>query len=246
MGGFVTAETKSTLTQQAAKRLKLFRKQKGLSVAVLAEKIHRSPATVYKYESGQIPLDMVTLEEISRVLGVPPAYFFEIPVRGGITGKHASFLEDGRLYAYYYDGRIRQISRSLLTFGEEKEGEIQTVLYMHLRNFEEPESARYLYHGTMIPHETVSCFVLENVTMPMETLVIQLLHPFQNSLTSWGLFMGISDHPAAPMAAKMLFSRRVLTKKELEEYPLVFTREEMRRIRQRNSLFLAALTREDG
>ena len=91
----------------------------------------------------------------------------------------------------------------------------------------------------MISHETVSYFILENITLPIETLVLQILNPFRNSLTSWGLFMGMSDHPATPMAAKMLFSKRLLTTKEIEQFPLVLTKDELRKIRSQNALLLS-------
>lgn len=234
------------ITNQIAKRIKTYRKQQDLSIAALAARIGKSPATVYKYESGQIPLDMDVLEEISAALGVAPVYFFDFPSGWDSLPPKVSFLENGQLYAYYYDGRIRQVSKSLLTFGSGDDGNVHAMFYMHLKSFEEPEKARYLYSGKTLSHEMVTYFILENITLPTETLTLQVLHPFRNSLTSWGLFMGMSDQPVAPMATKMLFSKRLLTVKELERFPLVFTKDELKRIRLQNALLLSIEQKEEG
>jgi transcriptional regulator with XRE-family HTH domain len=229
----------SDLTAQIARRIKMYRKQRNMSVSDLARRIGKSAATLYKYESGQIPVDMDVLNEISKELGVAPIHFFDLPREKPIINQSISFLENGQLYAYYYDGRIKHLSKSFLTFSCRADGDIYAMFYMHLKSFEAPEKARYLYSGKMISHETVSYFILENITLPIETLTLQILHPFQNSLTSWGLFMGMSDHPATPMATKMLFSKRLLTTKEIEQFPLTFTKEEMRKIRSQNALLLS-------
>lgn len=234
------------LTLTTAKRIKMYRKQQNLSIAQLAARINKSPATVYKYESGQIALDLDVLGDLSRALGVAPVYFFDQPAGWDAQPPKVSFLEDGQLYAYYYDGRIRQISKSLLTFGSGEDGSAHATFYMHLKSFEEPEKARYLYAGKTLSHEMVTYFILENITLPTETLTLQVLHPFRNSLTSWGLFMGMSDQPVAPMATKMLFSRRLLTVRELEQFPLVFTKEELKRIRSQNALLLSIHQKEEG
>ena len=229
----------SDLTARTAQRIKMYRKQHNMSISDLARRIGKSAATLYKYESGQIPVDMDVLNEISKELGVAPIYFFDFPREKPKINPSISFLENGQLYAYYYDGRIKRLSKSFLTFSSRADGDIYAMFYMHLKSFEEPEKARYLYSGKMISHETVSYFILENITLPIETLTLQILHPFQNSLTSWGLFMGMSDHPATPMATKMLFSKRLLTTKEIEQFPLAFTKEEMRKIRSQNALLLS-------
>ena len=233
------------ISLQTARRIKTFRKQQNMSIVQLAGRIGKSPATVYKYESGQIPLDMDVLEDISRALGVAPVYFFDQPSGWGSLPPKVSFLDNGRLYAYYYDGRIKRISKSLLTFGSDDAGRANAAFYMHLRSFEEPEQARYLYAGSVLSHEMVTYFILENITLPTETLTLQVLHPFRNSLTSWGMFMGMSDQPVTPMATKMLFSKRLLTVKEIEQIPIMFTKEELKKIRLQNALLLSMDQKEE-
>ena len=58
-----------------AERMRARRKELGLSAERIAEKLGCSPATIYRYEKGDIekmPLDI--LEPIAKILAVSPAY----------------------------------------------------------------------------------------------------------------------------------------------------------------------------
>jgi len=56
-------------------RIKSRRKQIGMSAEQLAEKIGKSPATVYRYENGEIrAVDSEVLLPIADALGVTPGY----------------------------------------------------------------------------------------------------------------------------------------------------------------------------
>ena len=228
------------LSMHVGNRIRTFRKVRGLSVEQLGERIGKSKATVYKYESGLIPIDVDTIAKISKILKIEPAFLFDISFIKCETKHNIAFFDTGRIYTYYFDGRIKKVVRSLLTFHlSPQKDEIVASFYMNLPDFSKPEHSRYIYSGALSSHETVSYFILENITLPIETLVIEMMHPFQTSVTTWGLFMGLSDQPLAPMATKMLFSKISLTNKEIDNYPLVFTKDELRNIKDKNSLLLS-------
>ena len=57
------------------KRIKQRRKQIGMSAEQLSEKIGKSPATIYRYENGDIKaVDSTILLPIADALGVTPGY----------------------------------------------------------------------------------------------------------------------------------------------------------------------------
>lgn len=60
--------------------IKEYRKKKGLSIEELGEKIGRSKATVQKYESNSIDMTYSTLVKIQKILTIPPALLFDIPM----------------------------------------------------------------------------------------------------------------------------------------------------------------------
>ena len=119
------------LAQHAGQRIRTFRKLRGMSAQQLAQRIGKSKATVYKYESGEIPPDVDTLADISRELDVEPAHLLDVPFQKRDVTPKLSFFDANRLYAYYYDGRTRQMTHSLLTFCPSADGEPwEAFLYM--------------------------------------------------------------------------------------------------------------------
>lgn len=239
----------SELAALVGKRLRTFRKMRGLSVDQLAKRIGRSNATVYKYESGGIDMDLATLGQIAAALNLEPSFFFDIPNYSSAVTKHVkapiAFFDSGHFYTYYYDGRVKKIVRSLLAFHRTHENiGYAASFYMNLKEFNQPENSRYIYRGTLTSHETVSFFIMENITLPIEIMTIEVIHPFQTSQTTWGVFLGLSDQPLAPMTTKMLFSKVPLSNKELEAYPLALTKNELKDIRLNNALLLSI--REEG
>lgn len=228
------------LAQHAGQRIRTFRKLRGMSAQQLAQRIGKSKATVYKYESGEIPPDVDTLADISRELDVEPAHLLDVPFQKRDVTPKLSFFDANRLYAYYYDGRTRQMTRSLLTFCPSADGEPwEAFLYMNVPDFNHPERARYLYTGTLASYEIASYFTFRNLTLPIETLVIELLHTFRTGLCTWGLFLGLSDQPLTPMATKILLSKMPLSDDELANHPMTFTKSELRDVREKNVLLLS-------
>ncbi len=51
-------------------QIRKYRKANGMTLQQLADVIHKSRATVCKYESGEISIDIATLYEISQALQV--------------------------------------------------------------------------------------------------------------------------------------------------------------------------------
>ena len=61
-----------TLTEEIGAKIKYYRKKRGMKIVELAALLHKTGATVSKYESGQNAMDVVTLYEVAAALGVPP------------------------------------------------------------------------------------------------------------------------------------------------------------------------------
>ena len=58
------------ISQAIGGRIRALRKSQGLTLQQLSEKIHKSRASLSKYEAGEIVLDVETLYEISKALDV--------------------------------------------------------------------------------------------------------------------------------------------------------------------------------
>ena len=60
----------SQISQHIGSRIRSFRRAQGMTLQQLADKIHKSRASVSKYETGEIVVDVETLYDISRALNV--------------------------------------------------------------------------------------------------------------------------------------------------------------------------------
>lgn len=58
------------ISEYVGSRIKNYRKIQGLTLQQLADKIHKSRATMNKYENGEIVLDIETLYSISEALDI--------------------------------------------------------------------------------------------------------------------------------------------------------------------------------
>ena len=102
-------------------RIREARKAKGITLQQLADRIHKSRASVSKYENGEITLDIQTLYDISRELGVTAAQLMDyrperetaqrpIPDMAG----RSPFFQADRLYFYFYDGRYKRLKSGVI------------------------------------------------------------------------------------------------------------------------------------
>lgn len=87
-----------TLTEEIGAKIKYYRKKRGMKIVELAALLHKTGATVSKYESGQIAMDVVTLYEVAAALGVPPGKAAVLcpAARGRSDGRQRARLLPGR------------------------------------------------------------------------------------------------------------------------------------------------------
>ena len=109
-------------------QIRKYRKANGMTLQQLADVIHKSRATVCKYESGEISIDIATLYEISQALQVsfgqltsyqptlPPS---PPPTVG--TLQRSPFFQAKRLYFYFYDGRYHRLKDGVIDIHEHAE-----------------------------------------------------------------------------------------------------------------------------
>ena len=109
-------------------QIRKYRKANGMTLQQLADVIHKSRATVCKYENGEISIDIATLYEISQALQVsfgqltsyqptlPPS---PPPMVG--TLQRSPFFQAKRLYFYFYDGRYHRLKDGVIDIHEHAE-----------------------------------------------------------------------------------------------------------------------------
>ncbi len=222
------------LDRSVGQRVRLYRKMKCYTLAELAKTIHKSKATLSKYENGEIPLDVRTLCELADALGIRVQQLLD-GVQAAQAGNAArdSFFPQRHIYVYYYEGRRRRIVRSLLSLRHEGEGSTAT-LYYDLTEFDAPENCRNLYFGNVEYFDTITNFSFESQSNRMERVTLCAANPFDRSGRVLGLLTGISRYSMLPVSIKILLSPELLPEDEQLRAQLQLSADELKRIKSSN------------
>jgi len=115
-----------SFSYHVGQRIKKYRKSRGYTIEQFSAMINKSKATVSKYENGTITIDVETLYDVARALDIDLKCFidYQPPVfhAQSVLPKNFYFNQP-RAYMYYYDGRVRQLVRSLLCFSPSASGD---------------------------------------------------------------------------------------------------------------------------
>ena len=165
-----------SFSYHVGQRIKKYRKSRGYTIEQFSAIINKSKATLSKYENGTITIDIETLYDIAKALDIdlkcfidyqPPVFHSE-----AVLPKNFYFNQP-RAYMYYYDGRVRQLVRSLLCFSPSPSGDtIDVMLYPGVASFDEPDRCQHLFTGEMKPYDTITHMVMTNQINEAEKMYI--------------------------------------------------------------------------
>lgn len=239
--------------------IKYYRTQKNLSIQELADAVCKSRATMYKYENGQIVMDINTLYDLAEVLEVPVDHLlYQPPMEenaGELKAVPAFFTGLNRLFTYYYDGRRKTICESLIdlvapTRREEPavlpglEGQQKTVapgetnfdirMYMDILDEENVQICGHTYTGRMTHYGALTNMVFQNYNVRLEQYIISVPSPYIDGEQKWALAFGIFSHPLMPTSAKLLLSKSRLKKTKDLAQQLTISKEDIRLLKLYN------------
>lgn len=234
-------DPRSTLYDHVGSRIRFYRKLKNMTQDQLAAAIHKSESTLSKYESGQISIDIGALYDIASALGTDMSQFvdYAVPKEAARQPVSNPFSSSDALYMYYYDGRLKQVTKTLLTLQNDQAqlNEIPCRCYLNVPSFAEPEKAKYFYTGTMNHFDLVSYAVLADQSNPIDRVSLCVLNSFHNRET-WGFMTAISYNPLTPFMVKFLLSSRQIPDSQVTPAALAFTKDELKMIKDLNMVLL--------
>lgn len=205
----------SSIAKEIGLKIKLLRKQKGLTLQDLANAICKSKATVSKYETGQIMLDIATLYDIADVLAVSVDQLLchrAVPETMPLhTNVPHFFKNQNRFYMYLFDGRNNSVMRSVINVLHIINGDMQrykTEMFMNVPDLRTYQICENTYTGTMTHYDALTNLTFQNCNTPMEQYSINILASFLDAPAKWGLAFGISTRPLMPIAAKILLTKK--------------------------------------
>ena len=221
------------ISREIGVKIKNYRKLRGMTQEELAVRIYKSKATLSKYEKGEIIVDIETLYAIAESLQIRVdhlLYHAPQPETSLPNPECPSFFQpDTQFFSYVYDGRKNNIMHCVYDILEQTEyNRYRLEMFMNFKNFEDYMNCETSYWGCIEHYDAVTNILLTNQKSPMEKASAQILAPYLDSETKWGLFKGFSSRPMMPVATKMLFSKKLLKEDETLTEQLKITKEDIR------------------
>ncbi len=225
------------LNQHIGGRIRAYRKEQKMTLQQLADKIHKSRATVSKYENGEITLDIETLYEISDALHVSLSQLTDFrpsgqeyrPVSSVSAGK-SPFFQANRLYFYFYDGRYNRLKDGVINIYERKDhsGDYEASLSISAVT-PTGRSSEIYYTGKVMYSDMLIRFSFVNQCNSLEEDLLYIFNPLERRDFTEGLLCGISSADLRPCAFKCLVT---LTPQETDDAlrnQLLITKKEIQR-----------------
>lgn len=236
----------SEINEHIGKQIRMYRKVQGLTLQQLADLIHKSRASVSKYETGEITLDVETLYDISNALHISVNQLMDYQKEPAlpesmepVTGNHSPFFEARRLYFYFYDGRYNRLKDGIIDVYPSKEhpGEYNASLSINTVTAHGRSSANY-YTGKVIYSDMLIRFSFVNQYNKLEEDLLYIFNPLEIRDFTEGLLCGISSADLMPCAFKCLVTLTPQEPTEELRKHLLITKKELQRWQKLNMLIV--------
>ena len=236
----------SDFTCYVGKQIRKYRKAGKMTLQELADAIHKSRATICKYENGEISIDIETLYEISQVLQVSisqltsylPEEISE-PVSGPGRVPKSPFFQARRLYFYFYDGRYQRTKDGVIDIYEKKgeNGKYEATLTICSVSAN-GRSSEIFYTGKVLYSDMLIRFSFVNQYNPLEEDLLYIFNPLELREFTMGLLCGISSADLMPCAFKCVITLKPQEHTEKFLHQLLFTKKDLKRLEQINMLLV--------
>lgn len=236
----------SQINRHIGSRIRSMRKAKGLTLQQLADTIHKSRASVSKYETGEITLDVETLFDISKALDVElsqladyhtprPAAPLPLPMRTSTS----PFFQAEQLYFYFYDGRYKRLKDGVIHIhpANDSSGERHASLSISSVT-PNGRSSEILYTGKVVYSDMLIRFSFVNQYNALEEDLLYIFNPLELRDFTEGLLCGISSADLMPCAFKCLVTLTPQEPSDELKQHLLITRKELHRWQKLNMLIV--------
>ena len=236
----------SNINQHIGSRIRSFRKSQGLTLQQLADRIHKSRASLSKYENGEITLDVETLYDIANALGVemtrltdyqPPRPAPLPPIQN--SAGTSPFFQAQRLYFYFYDGRYNRLKDGVINIHKRDDaaGNYEASLSVSAVT-PTGRSSEIYYSGKVVYSDMLIRFSFVNQYNTLEEDLLYIFNPLELRDFTEGLLCGISSADLMPCAFKCLVTLTPQEPTEEFKQHLLITPKELRRWQKLNMLIV--------
>lgn len=233
----------SKISEHVGQCIKKYRKIQGLTLEQLANKIHKSRATLSKYENGEIVLDVETLYDISQALNIELNKLIEtsqkkIPLSNENKFLHKSpFFKANRLYIYFYDGRYKRLKDGVIDIRQktDEDNVYEATLFISTVTPKGRKTEIYC-SGKVIYSDMLIRFSFVNQFNALEEDLLYIFNPLELRDFTEGLLSGISSVDLMPCAFKCLVTLTPQQPCENLKRQLKFNSEDLKRWKKLNMM----------
>lgn len=236
----------SKINQHVGARIRMYRKEQGLTLQQLADCIHKSRASMSKYETGEITLDIETLYDISNALHVhvnqltdyqEAVQEVKMPVMNRTL--ESPFFQAERLYFYFFDGRYNRLKDGIIDIykHEDHPGNYDASLTISAVT-PTGRSSKVYYTGKVMYSDMLIRFSFVNQCNILEEDLLYIFNPLEIRDFTEGLLCGISSADLMPCAFKWLVTLTPQKMSEELKNQLLITKKELRRWQKLNMLIV--------
>lgn len=236
----------SRINEHIGGRIRMYRKARELTLQQLADLIHKSRASVSKYENGEITLDVETLSEIADVLMVSPGQLMDfnppVPKTAKQPLNHSAkspFYQAKRLYFYFYDGRYKRLKDGIIDIYERENspGNFEATLSISAVT-PTGRSSEIYYTGKVVYSDMLIRFSFVNQCNALEEDLLYIFNPLEIRDSTDGLLCGISSADFMPCAFECLVTLTPQEHTERFKQQLLITKKELQKWQKLNMLIV--------
>ena len=235
-------KTVNTINEHIGGKIRNYRKMKKMTLQQLADSIHKSRATVCKYETGEITLDVETLYEISEALEVSLGQLTDYQSRQENVVEdldydgESPFFKADKLYFYFYDGRYDRLKEAVIHIHKQIRTEDGSCEASMSIRYTTPtgRSCEIYYTGSVLYSDMLIRFNFVNQYNKLEQDLLYIFNPLELRDFTEGLLCGISSADLMPCAFKCLVALAPFEDSDLLRQHLILTTKELRRWQKLN------------
>lgn len=237
------------INQYIGSKIRNYRKMKKMTIQQLADVIHKSRATVSKYETGEITLDVSTLWDIATALDVdfsqltdyqPVQELGSTVLAAPLYEGESPFFRADHLYFYYYDGRYDRLKEAIIHIHKSRvcaDGTCETSMSIRATTAA-GRSSETQYTGTVLYSDMLIRFSFSNRHNKLEQDLLYIFNPMELRNYTEGLLCGISNADLMPCAFKCIVTLAPCTDHQMLRQQLQISAKELRRWKKLNMLIV--------
>lgn len=234
------------ISSHAGARIRMYRKSQGLTLQQLADMVHKSRASMSKYENGEITLDVETLYEIAQALQVSTAQLLDYRPQSQerveqitLSQQKSPFFQAQKLYFYFYDGRYNRLKDGVINIHEKENepGNYEASLSISSVT-QNGKSSEVYYSGKVLYSDMLIRFTFVNQCNTLEEDLLYIFNPLEFREATDGLLCGISSADLVPCAFRCLVTLKPQEHTEALKKQLLITRQEMQKWQKLNMMIV--------